>query len=70
VPPRIAIDQEMGARAAGGGRPLVASPTSRSSGRLRLTLRQTADILMRFRPSSDFERIVALGARNALEPLV
>jgi FdhE protein len=72
--PRIAVDPAWARAQQAAGRPLVRFtdiPLEWSD--FRLTLRQTADILMRFealeRP--DFERIVALGRDgNALEPLV
>ena len=72
--PRIAIDQEWARAQQAAGRPLVRFadiPLEWSD--FRLTLRQTADILMRFEAldRTDFERIVALGRDgNALEPLV
>jgi FdhE protein len=72
--PRIAIDQAWARMQQAAGRPLVRFadiPLEWSD--FRLTLRQTADILLRFealeRP--DYERIVALARDgNALEPLV
>jgi FdhE protein len=72
--PRIAIDQAWARTQQAAGRPLVRFadiPLEWSD--FRLTLRQTADILLRFealeRP--DHERIVALARDgNALEPLV
>jgi FdhE protein len=72
--PRIAIDQAWARTQQAAGRPLVRFadiPLEWSD--FRLTLRQTADILLRFealeRP--DYERIVALARDgNALEPLV
>lgn len=72
--PRIAIDQEWARAQQAAGRPLVRFadiPLEWSD--FRLTLRQTADILMRFEAldRTDFDRIVALGRDgNALEPLV
>ena len=72
--PRIAIDQEWARTQQAAGRPLVRFadiPLEWSD--FRLTLRQTADILMRFEAldRTDFDRIVALGRDgNALEPLV
>jgi FdhE protein len=72
--PRIAVDQAWARAQQAAGRPLVRFadiPLEWSD--FRLTLRQTADILLRFealeRP--DYERIVALARDgNALEPLV
>jgi FdhE protein len=72
--PRIAVDPEWARAQQAAGRPLVRFgdiPLEWSD--FRLTLRQTADILLRFealeRP--DYERIVALAREgNALEPLV
>jgi FdhE protein len=72
--PRIALDQAWARTQQAAGRPLVRFadiPLEWSD--FRLTLRQTADILLRFealeRP--DHERIVALARDgNALEPLV
>jgi FdhE protein len=72
--PRIALDQAWARAQQAAGRPLVRFgdiPLEWSD--FRLTLRQTADILLRFealdRP--DYDRIVALGRDgNALEPLV
>jgi FdhE protein len=72
--PRIAVDQTWARAQQAAGRPLVRFadiPLEWSD--FRLTLRQTADILLRFealeRP--DYERIVALAREgNALEPLV
>ena len=72
--PRIAIDQEWARAQQAAGRPLVRFadiPLEWSD--FRLTLRQTADILMRFEAleRADFDRIVAFGRDgNALEPLV
>jgi FdhE protein len=72
--PRIAVDQEWARAQQAAGRPLVRFadiPLEWSD--FRLTLRQTADILMRFEAleRGDFDRIVALGRDgNALEPLV
>jgi len=72
--PRIAIDQEWARAQQAAGRPLVRFadiPLEWSD--FRLTLRQTADILMRFEAldRTDFDRIVALGRDgNALEPLL
>ncbi len=72
--PRIAIDQEWARVQQAAGRPLVRFadiPLEWSD--FRLTLRQTADILMRFEAldRTDFDRIVALTRDgNALEPLV
>jgi len=72
--PRIAVDQEWARAQQAAGRPLVRFadiPLEWSD--FRLTLRQTADILMRFEAldRADFDRIVALGRDgNALEPLV
>jgi hypothetical protein len=72
--PRIAIDQEWARAQQAAGRPLVRFadiPLEWSD--FRLTLRQTADILMRFEAldRTDFDRIVALGRDgNVLEPLV
>jgi hypothetical protein len=72
--PRIAVDPAWARAQQAAGRPLVRFadiPLEWSD--FRLTLRQTADILVRFealeRP--DYDRIVALGRDgNALEPLV
>ena len=72
--PRIALDAEWALAQLAAGRPLARFrdiPLEWSD--FRLTLRQTADILLRFealeRP--DYEKIVALGRDgNALEPLV
>ena len=72
--PRIAVDAAWARAQQAAGRPLVRFadiPLEWSD--FRLTLRQTADILLRFealeRP--DYERIVALAREgNALEPLV
>jgi FdhE protein len=72
--PRIALDPTWARAQQAAGRPLVRFndiPLEWSD--FRLTLRQTADILLRFealdRP--DYDRIVALGRDgNALEPLV
>jgi FdhE protein len=72
--PRIAVDQEWARAQQAAGRPLVRFadiPLEWSD--FRLTLRQTADILMRFEAldRADFDRIVALTRDgNALEPLV
>src|SRR3954454_1910383 len=72
--PRIAIEPAWARAQQAAGRPLVRFadiPLEWSD--FRLTLRQTADILMRFEAleRADFERIVALGRDgNALEPLV
>ena len=72
--PRIAIDQEWARAQQAAGRPLVRFadiPLEWSD--FRLTLRQTADILLRFEAldRTDFDRIVALTRDgNALEPLV
>jgi FdhE protein len=72
--PRIALDQTWARAQQAAGRPLVRfSDIPLEWSDFRLTLRQTADILLRFealdRP--DYDRIVALGRDgNALEPLV
>jgi FdhE protein len=72
--PRIAIDPAWARTQQAAGRPLVRFadiPLEWSD--FRLTLRQTADILLRFEAleRSDYERIVALARDgNALEPLV
>ncbi len=72
--PRIAIDPAWARTQQAAGRPLVRFgdiPLEWSD--FRLTLRQTADILLRFEAldRTDYERIVALGRDgNALEPLV
>jgi FdhE protein len=72
--PRIAVDQDWARAQQSAGRPLVRFadiPLEWSD--FRLTLRQTADILMRFEAleRADFDRIVALGRDgNALEPLL
>ncbi len=72
--PRIAVDPEWARAQQAAGRPLVRFadiPLEWSD--FRLTLRQTADILLRFETleRADYERIVALGREgNALEPLV
>ena len=72
--PRIAVDPEWARAQQAAGRPLVRFadiPLEWSD--FRLTLRQTADILLRFDAleRADYERIVALGREgNALEPLV
>jgi FdhE protein len=72
--PRIAIDQAWARSQQAAGRPLVRFadiPLEWSD--FRLTLRQTADILLRFEAleRADHQRIVALARDgNALEPLV
>jgi FdhE protein len=72
--PRIAIDQAWARSQQAAGRPLVRFadiPLEWSD--FRLTLRQTADILLRFEAleRADHQRIVALAREgNALEPLV
>ncbi len=72
--PRIAVDPDWARVQQAAGRPLVRFgdiPLEWSD--FRLTLRQTADILMRFEAleRADYERILALGRDgNALEPLV
>jgi FdhE protein len=72
--PRIAIDQAWARSQQAAGRPLVRFadiPLEWSD--FRLTLRQTADILLRFEAleRTDHQRIVALAREgNALEPLV
>jgi FdhE protein len=72
--PRIAIDQARARSQQAAGRPLVRFadiPLEWSD--FRLTLRQTADILLRFEAleQTDHQRIVALAREgNALEPLV
>jgi Protein involved in formate dehydrogenase formation len=72
--PRIAIDPAWARAQQAAGRPLVRFadiPLEWSD--FRLTLRQTADILLRFEAieRGDHERILALGRDgNALEPLV
>ena len=72
--PRIALDPVWARAQQAAGRPLVRFadiPLEWSD--FRLTLRQTADILLRFEAleRTDYERIVALGRDgNALEPLV
>jgi FdhE protein len=72
--PRIAIDQARARSQQAAGRPLVRFadiPLEWSD--FRLTLRQTADILLRFEAleRTDHQRIVALAREgNALEPLV
>jgi FdhE protein len=72
--PRIAIDQAWARSQQAAGRPLVRFadiPLEWSD--FRLTLRQTADILLRFEAleQTDHQRIVALAREgNALEPLV
>ncbi len=72
--PRIAIDQAWARSQQAAGRPLVRFadiPLEWSD--FRLTLRQTADILLRFEAleRADHQRIVALSREgNALEPLV
>jgi FdhE protein len=72
--PRIAVDPEWARAQQAAGRPLVRFgdiPLEWSD--FRLTLRQTADILLRFDAIErvDHDRIVALGREgNALEPLV
>ena len=72
--PRIAVDQAWARTQQAAGRPLVRFadiPLEWSD--FRLTLRQTADILLRFEAleRADYERIVALAREgNALEPLV
>ena len=72
--PRIALDPVWARAQQAGGRPLVRFadiPLEWSD--FRLTIRQTADILLRFDAleRADYERIVALGRDgNALEPLV
>jgi FdhE protein len=72
--PRIAVDQAWARSQQAAGRPLVRFadiPLEWSD--FRLTLRQTADILLRFEAleRADYERIVALAREgNALEPLV
>jgi FdhE protein len=72
--PRIAIEPAWARSQQAAGRPLVRfSDIPLEWSDFRLTLRQTADILIRFdaleRP--DYDRIVALGRDgNALEPLV
>jgi FdhE protein len=72
--PRIALDQSWARAQQAAGRPLVRfSDIPLEWSDFRLTLRQTADILLRFealdRP--DYDRIVALARDgNALEPLV
>ena len=72
--PRIALDPVWAKEQQAGGRPLVRFgdiPLEWSD--FRLTLRQTADILMRFEAleRADYERILSLGRDgNALEPLV
>jgi FdhE protein len=72
--PRIALDQNWARSQQAAGRPLARFadiPLEWTD--FRLTLRQTADILLRFEAldRADFDRIVALGRDgNALEPLV
>ena len=72
--PRIAVDLAWARAQQAAGRPLVRFgdiPLEWSD--FRLTLRQTADILLRFEAleRADYEQIVALGRDgNALEPLV
>ena len=72
--PRIAVDPAWARAQQAAGRPLVRFgdiPLEWSD--FRLTLRQTADILLRFEAleRADYEQIVALGRDgNALEPLV
>ena len=72
--PRIAVDQAWARSQQAAGRPLVRFadiPLEWSD--FRLTLRQTADILLRFEAleRADYDRIVALAREgNALEPLV
>ena len=72
--PRIAVDQAWARTQQAAGRPLVRfSDIPLEWSDFRLTLRQTADILLRFEAleRADYERIVALGRDgNALEPLV
>ena len=72
--PRIAIDQAWARSQQAAGRPLVRFPDIPLEwSDFRLTLRQTADILLRFEAleRADHERIVALAREgNALEPLV
>jgi hypothetical protein len=72
--PRLAVDPEWARAQLAAGRPLVRFgdiPLEWTD--FRLTLRQTADILLRFEAleRTDYERIVALGRDgHALEPLV
>lgn len=72
--PRIAVDPAWARAQQAAGRPLVRFgdiPLEWSD--FRLTLRQTADILLRFEAleRADYEQIVAVGRDgNALEPLV
>jgi FdhE protein len=72
--PRIAVDPAWARTQQAAGRPLVRfSDIPLEWSDFRLTLRQTADILLRFEAleRDDYERIVALGRDgNALEPLV
>lgn len=72
--PRIAIDQAWARSQQAAGRPLVRFPDIPLEwSDFRLTLRQTADILLRFEAleRADHQRIVALAREgNALEPLV
>ena len=72
--PRIAVDPAWARTQQAAGRPLVRfSDIPLEWSDFRLTLRQTADILLRFEAleRGDHERIVALGREgNALEPLV
>ena len=72
--PRIAVDPEWARAQQAAGRPLVRfSDIPLEWSDFRLTLRQTADILLRFEAleRADYDRIVALARDgNALEPLV
>ena len=72
--PRIAVDPAWARAQQAAGRPLVRfSDIPLEWSDFRLTLRQTADILLRFEAleRADYDRIVALARDgNALEPLV